>query len=57
MKVRNRYRFMGSAMSFILVGPIDCANYYHYYRSQTKLREGNVFTGVCLSRGGGGGVA
>ena len=22
-----------------------------YYRPQTKLREGNVFTGVCLSTG------
>ena len=51
MKVRNRYRFMGSAMSFISVGPIDCVNYYHYYRSQTKLREGNVFTGVCVYPG------
>ena len=24
------------------------------YRVPTKLREGNVFTGVCLSTGGGG---
>ena len=24
-----------------------------FYRPQTKLREGNVFTGVCLSTGGG----
>ena len=24
-----------------------------YYRPQTKLREGNVFTGVCLLRGDG----
>ena len=24
----------------------------HYYRPQTKLLEGNVFTGVCLFTGG-----
>ena len=27
---------------------------FYFYRPQTKLREGNVFTGVCLSTGGGG---
>ena len=26
-----------------------------YYRPPTKLREGNVFTGICLSTAGGGG--
>ena len=26
---------------------------YYYYRPQQKLREGNVFTGVCQSVGGG----
>ena len=25
----------------------------YYYRPPTKLREGNVFTGTCLSTGGG----
>ena len=31
---------------------INCsATLPKYYRSQTKLREGNVFTGVCLSMG------
>ena len=27
-----------------------------YYRPQTKLRESNVFTGICLSTRGGGGT-
>ena len=27
---------------------------FYFYRPQTKLREGNVFTGVCLSKGVGG---
>ena len=26
--------------------------FHYYYRSQTKLREGNVFRGVCLATGG-----
>ena len=26
---------------------------YYYYRPQTKLREGNVFTGICLFTGRG----
>ena len=29
---------------------------YHYYHPQTKLREGNVFTHVCDSVHGGGGL-
>ena len=29
----------------------------HFYRPQTKLREGNVFTPVCLSLCSGGRVA
>ena len=28
-----------------------------YYRPQTKLREGNVFTGICLSTGEGRGAS
>ena len=27
--------------------------YFIFYRPQEKLREGNVFTGVCLFTGGG----
>ena len=28
-----------------------------YHRRQTKLQESNIFTGVCLLTGGGGGYA
>ena len=46
-------RYNKSVLIFFLTTYLSLINLVHYCRSQTKLREGNVFTRVCLSRVGG----